>query len=205
MRTPSAWRPRFWLFALLGAALLANVAVLVSYRLLYDDRLEALRSQERALVARRDEAAAALKKAESARARLAGLQAQLETFYGSTLGTRRERLAPLLTEIYRMTRKLGLRPPQIGYAEAEIPGGEQILLSFEVVGTYADVKKLLYEFETTPRFLVVERVGVSLDEAQPDRLAVTLEVAHFFRSAETRIPKGPGRAAPARRGAGRPR
>lgn len=203
MRTPSAWRPRLWLFALLGAALLANAAVLVSYNLLYDDRLEALRSQERALASRRDEAAAALKKAESARSRLAGLQAQLETFYGSTLGTRQERLAPLLTEIYRMTRKLGLRPAQISYAETEIPGGEQIALSFEVTGTYADVKKLLYEFETTPRFLVVERVGVSPDETQPDRLSVSLEVAHYFRSPETRIPKGPPGAVPARRGAGR--
>ncbi len=205
----SPWRSRLWALVALGAVVAANVAVLVSYRVLYEDRLEALQAEERAARAQRDEAREALARARATAERLEGLQRGLEEFYGTTLGTRSERLAPLLEEIYGMTRKLGLRPARISYDEAEIPGADQILMRFDVDGTYADVKKLLHEFETTPRFLVVENVGVTLDPLQPDLLSVQLSVAHYFRTAGTRIPRrlgGPSATPPGARGrAARPR
>lgn len=202
----SPWRSRLLLLVVLAALAIANGAVLVSYRVLYEDRLEALKAEERDLRRQRDEAREALARSKATAERLATLQAGLAEFYGSTLGTRKERLAPLLEEIYGMTRKLGLRPARISYQESEIPGADQILLRFDVQGTYADVKRLLHDFETTPRFLVVEDVSVSLDELQPDLLKAQLSVAHYFRSAGTRIPsrsRGAAPAAPAaRRAAG---
>lgn len=204
----SPWRSRLWVLVVLGAVVAANVAVLVSYRVLYEDRLETLVAEERGAVAQRDEAREALSRTRATAERLEGLQRGLEEFYGTTLGTRGERLAPLLEEIYGMTRKLGLRPARISYDETEIPGADQILLRFEVDGTYADVKKLLREFETTPRFLVVENVAVALDALQPDLLKVQLSVAHYFRTAGTRIPRragGPAALPGAPGRAGRPR
>ncbi len=64
-------------------------------------------------------------------------------------------------------------------------GADRMTISFRVEGRYADIKRLLYTFETSPKFLVPERVQVALDENVPDVLRVSLAVSHYFR------PEGP--------------
>ena len=61
-------------------------------------------------------------------------------------------------------------------------------------GRYADIKKLLYSFESNPRFLLPENVALATDEAQPDALRLNLTVAHYFR------PEGVAPRPAARRG-----
>ena len=181
MQTPSAWKSRLPLFVVLGALLLANVVLLVSYNLFYDDRFRVLVKEEKDLTARYDESKRSLAKVEESLDRLAKTQATLEEFFSGTLGSRQERLAPLIEEIYRMTRKAKLRPKNISYAETDAGGAEEIRFVFQVEGTYGDVKGLLAEFETSPSFLVVEGVSVGLNEDQPDLLRVGVTVTHYFR------------------------
>ncbi len=189
MQTQSAWRARLPLFVVLGALLVANVVLLVSYSLFYDDRFQNLVKEEKDLTTRHDEARQALRKVEESQQRLVQAQATLEEFFSGTLGSRRERLAPLIEEIYRMTRKAKLRPKNIAYTEVDSEGAEEIRLAFTIDGTYADIKGMLVEFEASPSFLVVEGVTVSLNEDQPDMLHVAVSVVHYFRPDAAHAPR----------------
>lgn len=192
----SLWRSRATLFIALGVLLVANVAVLVVYRVFYDVRLASLEEARQSLVQRRDQARLAVEKSREAERRLVELKRGLDAFYGDVLGTRKDRLASLLEEVDGITRRAGFTPPRVSYAEDVVPGAEKLTISFQVEGRYADIKKLLYAFETSPRFLVPERVQVALDENAPDVLRVTLAVSHYFRPEGARPASRASRSSP---------
>jgi hypothetical protein len=197
-RTRSLWRNRAALFALLGILLLASGAVLVVYRLFYDARLAALSEMRTTLTKQRDEAKAAFDRAAETERRLDDLKKSLDGFYGETLGSRKERLASLIEKVNEITRKAGFMPSTVSFAENPVPGANRLTLSFRIEGRYADVKRLFYAFETSPKFLVPERVQVALDENAPDVLRVALSVAHYFRAEGPHATKRPARPTPAR-------
>lgn len=186
----SVWRARAGIFAALLVLLVVNVIVLVAYSAFYDARAAALSDTERQLSARRDEAAANVLKATETETRLVKLREDLESFYGETLGARRERLAPLIQEVYDVTKTAGMRPDSFRFDESETSGADRLALSFEVHGRYPDIKRLLAAFETSQEYLVLEGVKVSTEAADPDGLKVTLAVAHYFRSDASHVPKG---------------
>lgn len=190
-RARSLWRSRAALFIALGVLLIANVAVLIVYRVFYDVRLAALEESRHSLAGRRDQARSAVERAREAERRLVELKRGLDAFYGEILGTRKSRLASLLEEVDGITRKAGFSPPTITYSEDAVPGAERMTISFKVEGRYADIKKLLWAFETSPGFLVPERVQVALDENVPDVLRVSVAVSHYFRPEGARPVKRP--------------
>ena len=196
-RAHSLWKSRAALFAALGALLLVSSTVLVVYHGFYDARLAALEETRSQLTARREAAQAAADRAAETERRLAELKTSLDAFYSGVLGTRKERLASLVEDVDAITKKSGFMPSTVTYSEDAVPGAARLTVSFRVEGRYADVKKLLYEFETSPKFLVPERVQVSLDENAPDLLRVALSVAHYFRNEGPRPPRRPARAAAA--------
>ncbi len=206
----SAWRARLPLFVVLLVLLTINVVILVGYNLFYEERFKALLATRDDLEKRRGEAEADLAKTKAAKERLDRLREGLAEFKTESLGTRREELAPLLLDVYRLTKEAGLVPGRIAYSEVEIPGAEGLQLMFTVEGRYAAVKKLLALFENSDRFLVVERVAVTVDDVEPDKLGLTMAVANYYQSDErdakgarvskTRAPlatRSTGRASPA--------
>lgn len=197
-RARSLWRSRAALFALLGILLLASGAVLVVYRLFYDARLAALSEMRTDLTKKRDEAQAAFDRAAETERRLDDLKKSLDGFYGEILGSRKERLASLIEDVDDITRKAGFMPSTVSFAENPVPGADRLTLSFRIEGRYADVKRLFYAFETSPKFLVPERVQVTLDENAPDVLRVALSVAHYFRAEGPHATRRPARPGPAR-------
>jgi len=203
----SAWRARAPLIAGLALVLVAGIAVLVTYHGFYDARVQALEATRVELAARRDEAAVAAARVNATEQRLRNVQKELETFNKDVLGTRKERLAALIEDVYALTQKAGLVPGQIGYALSDSAGAARLALTFSVQGRYADVKKLLYSFENNPRFLLLENVAVSTDDREPDILRLSLVVAHYFRpdgasprrgarAVAGRAPAAPVKAAP---------
>jgi hypothetical protein len=202
----SAWAVKAPLIAVLGLALAAGIAVLVTYRGFYDARVRALEATRAELSARRDEAAAATEKVKAAEQRLRTVQRDLESFNKDILGTRKERLAAIIEDVYALTQKAGLVPGQISYVSEDAAGVERLGLVFNVQGRYADLKKLLFSFENNPRFLIVETIGVATDDREPDSVRLNVTVAHYFRPenpAARRVPRG-GAARVARPAAAEP-
>ncbi len=178
----SPWRARLGLFVVLGALLLANGAVLVAYRLFYEARLGGLAREQASLQGQRDTARSALERATAAEQRLTRTQRELDLFHREVLGTRKERLASLIEDVYETLKRAGFDPSSVAFREEEVPGADRLALSFQVTGRYPEVKRLLYAFETSSTLLVVEDVGVGVDDRDPDNLRVSITVAHYFRS-----------------------
>lgn len=182
MTHANPFRARLPLLALLLLAIAANAGVLVSYNAFYDSRVRALMETRDELLKRRDEAAAAAGKVVEAEKRLVALRDGLATFHDDLLGLRRERLAPLIEDVYAITQKAGVRPATLSYGESGTDGGIQSLgLSFSVNASYPVVKGVLAAFEKNPQFLILDGVSVSANQEQPDLLNVSLSVNHYFR------------------------
>jgi Tfp pilus assembly protein PilO len=178
----NSFRDRKVLFGILLVLLAANAAVLLSYRTLYDARLEALLAEQAALESRRDLVRRGSEEAAVTERKLFETQETLTRFFAETLGEREERIAPLIEEIYRTTRAAGLRPDAISYGSVDEPGTDSLTLSFSVEGGYADVRRLLSEIERSPRFLVVGQLGLAGGSGDdPDLVRVAFTVTNYFR------------------------
>ncbi len=183
----TAFRDRRVLFVVLLVVLAANAAVLLSYRTFYDERLQALVSEQAALRTRRDEARRRTQDAEASERKLFETQEALNAFFSETLGKREDRIAPLIEEIYATTRAAGLRPDAISYTSTDAPGTDSLTMTFAVAGPYADFKRLLAGLERSKRFLVVEQVGLSGGSADdPDLVNVSITVTNYFRPGSLR-------------------
>lgn len=56
-------------------------------------------------------------------------------------------------------------------------------LTAVLTGEYRDIRRFLYELETAPEFLVLERVDLKQSENERDRgITVTIEVATYYRT-----------------------
>src|SRR5664280_1224320 len=179
----SPWRARLPLFAVLAVLLVAAMAILIGYHAFYDERFKALEKTRAELAAKRDEAAEATRRVVKTEERLRALQRDLENFNRDVLGGRKERLAAVIEDVYQLTEKAGTVPGQISYSFDEVGAATRLALSFNVQGRYADIKKLLFSFESNPRFLLLENVALTTDDTQPDVLRLNLTVAHYFRPA----------------------
>lgn len=190
---PSPWRARLPLFAALTILLALATAVLIGYHAFYDERFKALEKTRAELEAKRDEAAEAARRVAKTEERLRALERDLEGFNRDVLGSRKERLAAVIEDVYLLTMKAGTVPSQIAYAFTDAGSATRLGLTFTVQGRYVDVKKLLYSFESNPRFLLPENVALATDETQPDLLRLTLSVAHYFRPDGSPAPRRAGR------------
>jgi Tfp pilus assembly protein PilO len=180
----------------LTLALLAALAVLVGYHAFYDERFRTLEKTRAELAAKRDEAREATRRVVKTEERLRTLQRDLEGFNRDVLGSRKERLAAVIEDVYALTQRAGTVPSSIGYAFSEEGGTGRLTLSFVVQGRYADVKKLISSFESNPRFLLLESVGLASDDVQPDVLRLNLTVSHYFRPDGSAAPRRGARPAP---------
>ena len=178
----TAFRDRKVLFVLLLVAIAGNVAVLLSYRTFYDERLRVLVSEKASLEKKRDESRLRAENAAASERKLFDTQEALTAFYSETLGKREERIAPLIEEVYATTRAAGLRPDAISYTSTDEPGTDSLTMIFAVAGPYGDVKRLLSGLERSKRFLVVEQVSLSGgSETDPDIVRISITVTNYFR------------------------
>jgi Tfp pilus assembly protein PilO len=191
----SPWRARLPLFAVLAFLLVAATAVLIGYHAFYDERFKTLERTRAELAAKRDEAAEAARRDVKTEERLRALQRDLEDFNRNVLGERKERLAAVIEDVYHLTEKAGTVPGQISYSFSEVGAATRLALQFNVQGRYADIKKLLFSFESNPRFLLPENIALGADEVQPDVLRLNLTVAHYFRPDDSAAPRRVTRAA----------
>lgn len=184
-----AFRRRLPLFLGLAALAAVDAGILVAYRGFYDDRVSGLVNERTSLEARAQAAREALAKVEATENELVATRDRLEAVFSGTFGTRKERLARAIEEIYAITRKSGFRPDSVGFSETEQSASESLDVTFQVSAPYPEIKRLLAAFEASGSFLVLKAVSVSLEEQAGDALNVSLTVTHHFRAEQVRIPK----------------
>ena len=188
MNPRSAW-VRLWFVWLLPALLLAANAVwLLGLRgavlgrgsLLAKQR-DAVAGEVAALAKQRDTLAGTQRS-------LAVLEQDLGAMRKERLGSMRERLVSFLVDITKRTHAAGLRPERINYTAVADPKSGMVHFSaiFALAGTYEEVRRCVNLLESSPQFVVVERLAVrSEDDAGSLAVGVQLSVGTYFVDADT--------------------
>ena len=188
MNARSAWL-RLWLVWLLPALLLAvnafwllglRGAVLGRGSLLAKQR-DAVAGEVASLTAQRDALAAA-------RASLATLESDLGAMRKERLGSMRERMVSFLVDVAKRTHAAGLLPQRINYSADvdEKSGMVHFTAIFSLAGTYEQVRRCVNLLESSPQFVVVERLNVRSEETAISlAVDVQLNVGTYFVDADT--------------------
>jgi Tfp pilus assembly protein PilO len=188
MISRSAW-VRLWWVWLVPAVLVAGNAVwllgvrgtmlgrgsqLAKQREATAGRVAALSAQRDALVAARDA--------------LAVLETDLGTLRKERLGSMRERLVSFLVDISKRTNAAGLRPERISYTVETDKKSGMVHFSaiFGVAGTYEEIRQCVSLLESSPQFVVVERLTLRSEDGQSSiGVGVQLTVGTYFVDADT--------------------
>lgn len=182
------WRRRlgFWVPAL--AFFLANLALFSAYRLVYAGRVESLRGS----LEQREERLADLQERSGeltrqvARARSSHLR--MEELYRERLSTERSRFTAVAAEIRDLARRSGLEPAAMSYPTEEIEdyGLVKRYFTFNVEGTYGDLRRFVNFLELTRSFVTLEEVSLSGGEGP--ELKIRLSLSTLFAE-EDRVPR----------------
>jgi len=174
-----------------------NLAFFLVYR-------SGAQSRRAGLVARRDDLQRSVQSAESESARVAGQKDRLggvseaiEEFYGHRIGTERDTLASVVSEIHSILRENGVAAPQISYTTTPVKKLPlvQMRIVFTIRCDYRRFKQLLRGFETSPKWIVVRDIAITRDNERPGSVQVQLDLVTYFS-------EGPGSSvSPAEAGA----
>ncbi len=82
----------------------------------------------------------------------------------------------LIKELEQAARKLGLRVGPVNYdiSRKGAEGMTMLTFSFPVNGRYADLKRFVYEVETSPRLVGIESLEIRADQKGTPALALKL-------------------------------
>ena len=85
--------------------------------------------------------------------------------------------------------------PAISYQpdKVEIPGMMKVLISFNVKGSYQEIRKLIDELERSRYFLVIENLVLASSAKEGEVIQLQLRIASYLRDKSA---KGPAGAAP---------
>jgi Tfp pilus assembly protein PilO len=182
------WRERRWLLFALGLLLVANIAFFFTYRVRYQQRVEAL---EHSL----QESKAGLQRAREQRLRaertLSGfrqIDRDIRTVYEEHWSTPERRLTQLLLELRAMENRSRLIPQTTTFALSESTkdfGTREMGIQFSVLGTYSQIRQLINLIELSPHFVVIDAITLSESgEAGGQSLSMSLQLKTLFRPVE---------------------
>jgi Tfp pilus assembly protein PilO len=177
----------WWVWAAPAALLAANLVWLLGVRGALGRGAQLVRQRD-ASAARVAELTRQRTALTGASAALAALESDLGTLRQERLGSMRERLVAFLVDVNRRTSAAGLRPDRVAYtAEADKKTGlVHFSAIFVVSGTYEEVRRCVSLLESSPQFVVVERLAVRSEDGI-DSLAVEVQltVGTYFVDADT--------------------
>ena len=180
------WMRRLPMLAAAALFAAGNLAVFFSYRASSQTRRDALEARrvelQRSVQEREAEATRLAVQAE----RLSGVTDAIELFYGQRIGTQRELLASVVSELHSILKTAGVSAAQISYGtnpDKSLPL-TQMQISFAVKSDYARFKRLLRAFETSRRWLAVRTVSIARDSEQPGSVQVQVDLVTYFDERE---------------------
>jgi hypothetical protein len=171
--------PRLRRWLLMGLAVLAglNALVFLSYTLrrVHGERRLAERRKQVEQELQQELAVAAHRRRQVETIRLN--TADVQRFYGDTVGGRAAALVPVLSAIEGFAREGGMRPGAASYRAADVKGLplDQFEITMPVEGSYRQLVALVQRLERSQYFLTLDEVRLSRDSrGQGAELALML-------------------------------
>ncbi len=183
------WREKRVMLIVASVLLLANILFFFTYRVQYQERVDDTRGKL-------EQAQAQL---EAAKERRVDLESQLEahdvlvttidSVFDEWWSTPEARLTKVITEVKSLGGKSGLVPQSMSFDmtdDSERMGTATMGISFNVEGTYEQVRQLINLIELSDEFLIIDRIGMRT--SNENRLALNLALKTLFRG-EVEPPK----------------
>lgn len=176
------WKRRVPLAAAAALFAAGNIALFLSYRASSETRRDAVEARRVELQRSVQEREAEATRLSVQAARLSGVTDAIELFYGQRIGTQRDLLASVVSELHTILKTAGVSAAQISYGtslDKSLPL-TQMQISFAVKSDYARFKRLLRAFETSRRWLAVRTVSIARDTEQPGSVQVQIDLVTYF-------------------------
>lgn len=175
---------RLWLdnvraWALPLALLLIGVTALVAYRVVFADRVGALRAEIERESAELERLRAQREQLEQLLARAESSRAGVSELYQVHFSTESERLTAFIREIKELAERAGLRPSNINYPDRALEdyGLIERAIVFSVEGTYQELRQFVNFLELSESFVMLRAIQVRGDA---NELGLSLQLATLF-------------------------
>ena len=183
------WKEKRWLLLILGVLLLGNLVFFFTYRVQFQQRVEALdgkldQTREQLIQARNSRTSA-----EKELATYRQVVASVDQVYDGWWATPEERLAPLLIELRSLAKTSGLIPRSINYNQSDqrTEGDTTSLtIAFGVSGAYDQIRRLINLLELSDQFVITDEIG--LDQGSREALHLNIRLRTLFRVPAGRTP-----------------
>lgn len=179
----SAWWKYLWVWLLPAGLVLANGFWLLALR-------SAVLGKGAQAVAQLKQKEAQVKELErvvheltTAKKQLSQLREELERLRVQEMGTMRQRLVPFLQEVGLRAQKVGLFPERIAYAARKDSksGLVHFTATYELTGSYEQLRRYMAALEAMPQFVVIERLGLRGESsAQSTDISLQMVVGTYF-------------------------
>jgi hypothetical protein len=171
------WREKRWLLVVLGALLLANLLFFVTYRVRFEQRVEALDGRLDQTSAELAQARASRLAAEKELATYRQVVTTVDKVYHDWWGSPEDRLAPLLIELRSLAKRSGLNPRTINYSQAQAKkegDTSSLEISFGVSGSYDQIRRLFNLLELSDQFVIIDEISLGQGSSQELFLEIRL-------------------------------
>jgi len=125
-----------------------------------------------------------------AQAKLGTLRDELTSLRQEQLAPMRERLVPFLIDVVERSRQASLTPERIGYSysQEKKSGLVHFNAAYAVTGPYDRIRRLVYLLESSPQFVVIERLGLTgNDDAASLDVRVQLTLGTYFSDIDEQL------------------
>jgi hypothetical protein len=194
------WREKRWLLIVLAIILLANTIFFFTYRVQYESRLRDLDTRLDSAKAELEAARRARVGAEQQVAAYRGIERNVRDIYENRWATETQRLTSMIAEVKRLSGNTNLTPTTFNFSRQQNAesgrvtsrgsstaiGATEVGVSFNVQGTYQQVRRLINQLELSPQFIIIDQLGLSSENG--DLLTMNIHVKTLFR--DTAAPPG---------------
>jgi hypothetical protein len=174
------WREKRVPLGILGVFLLANAVFFFTYRVQYENRLQALEGDKHGAEQRLANLRAERAKTDQQIAGYRKAQSELTMIYNDKWATEPQRLTALINEVKRLERASQLVGRAHAFAKSEKDakdtkdakltqglGTDVVTISFTVQGTYQQVRRLINLLELSDQFVIIDGISLSGNDAGP--------------------------------------
>jgi Tfp pilus assembly protein PilO len=186
------WREKRILLLILAVLLAANTLFFFTYRVRYQNRLDDLDARLEAAETKLEQARAQRARAEASLRGYRQVERDVVEVFDEHWSTEPRRFTALLTEVKRLAVASSLVPSAITFTRGEMQrvntgkrrdtlGANEVMISFSVNGSYAQVRRLINLFELSQQFVIIN--SISLAAAEGNSLTLNLQLKTLFREA----------------------
>lgn len=111
----------------------------------------------------------------------AKINMELKRVYGEL--PRWEDFTRVMGEVYNKAERLNLVINSVSYQTSTVKdsGLVQVTVSMPVTGSYADIKRFVYDLETSPRSFIIENLSLGSGKGEEGDISLNLTVAAHFK------------------------